>query len=168
MSIETAAFAAEFLSTTAFLHYVVNLETNIAATAAATTATVIYLYRKFFNMTDAKCPVSGSTGKCPFSSKAATSYPNAAKMTKVGVVSSLTGKRSSDGMGLPTAMSQETLDMIVATAPAVAPKMLDITKCFYAKAMAAAPGLLQFFNPAVRTNQNKKIDYRRAVDSFES
>eukprot|EP00536_Pseudo-nitzschia_multiseries_P008034 jgi/Psemu1/197066/e_gw1.197.39.1 len=45
-------------------------------------------------------------------------------------------------------MSQATIDMIVATAPAVAPKMLDITKCFYTKVLGKHPELLQFFNPA--------------------
>lgn len=98
-------------------------------------------------MTQAKCPVSGSTGKCPFAS-AATSYPNAAKLNKDGVITNLSNKRSSDGMGLPEAMSQATIDMIVATAPAVAPKMLDITKCFYAKVLGKHPELKQFFNPA--------------------
>jgi len=100
-------------------------------------------------MTESKCPMSGKVGTCPFaSSKAATSYPNAAKLNKDGVVTNLNNKRSSEGMGLPTAMSQETLDMIVATAPAVAPKMLDITKHFYAKVIGKHPELLQFFNPA--------------------
>jgi hypothetical protein len=107
-------------------------------------------------MTESKCPVSGKTGTCPIiASKAATSYPNAAKMNKDGVVTALTDdcKRSSEGMGLPEAMSQETIDMIIATAPAVAPKMLDITKCFYAKVIGKHPELKQFFNTAVRTKQ---------------
>jgi len=99
-------------------------------------------------MTEAKCPVSGNAGKCPFASAAATSYPNAAKLNKDGVITNLTSKRSSDGMGLPTSMSKETVDMIVATAPAVAPKMLDITKCFYTKVLGKHPELKQFFNTA--------------------
>ena len=99
-------------------------------------------------MTEAKCPVSGNTGKCPFAS-AATSYPNAAKLNKDGVVTNLSNKRASDGMGLPESMSKETVDMIIATAPAVAPKMLDITKCFYTKVLGKHPGLKQFFNTAV-------------------
>ena len=53
-------------------------------------------------------------------------------------------------MGLPTELSTATIDMIVATAPAVAPKMLDITKCFYSKVLSKHPALLQWFNPAVR------------------
>ncbi|VEU41738.1 unnamed protein product [Pseudo-nitzschia multistriata] len=101
-------------------------------------------------MTESKCPVSGASttaSKCPFSGAAATSYPNAAKAVD-GIITNLTNKRSSEGMGLPEAMSQETIDMIVATAPAVAPKMLDITKCFYEKILGSHPELLQFFNPA--------------------
>eukprot|EP00537_Pseudo-nitzschia_pungens_P005106 CAMPEP_0172368360 /NCGR_PEP_ID=MMETSP1060-20121228/26675_1 /TAXON_ID=37318 /ORGANISM="Pseudo-nitzschia pungens, Strain cf. cingulata" /LENGTH=452 /DNA_ID=CAMNT_0013092921 /DNA_START=75 /DNA_END=1433 /DNA_ORIENTATION=- len=100
-----------------------------------------------------KCPVSGATAtsssseaKCPFSG-ASAAYPNAAKAVD-GIVTSLTDKRSSEGMGLPEAMSQATIDMIVATAPAVAPKMLDITKCFYGKVIGKHPELLQFFNPS--------------------
>lgn len=118
-------------------------------------ATGVYLqYLKSKTMTadtaeESKCPFSGTAGaSCPFASKAATSYPNAAKKTKEGVITNLTGKRSSEGMGLPTAMSQATIDVIIATAPAVAPKMLDITKAFYGNALKAAPGLLQFFNPS--------------------
>ena len=101
-------------------------------------------------MTEAKCPVSGNTGKCPFAN-AATSYPDAAKLNKDGVVTSLDVKRSSDGMGLPTSMSQETIDMIIATAPAVAPKMLDITKHFYGKVLGKIPALKNVFNTSVRT-----------------
>lgn len=99
---------------------------------------------------ESKCPMSGKTGTCPFAamSKAATSYPNAAKLNKDGVVTNLNVKRSSEGMGLPAAMSQETLDMIIATAPAVAPKMLDITKHFYGKVIGKHPELMQYFNPA--------------------
>jgi len=108
-------------------------------------------------MTDSKCPVSGSVGKCPFSSaaanessfpNAATSYPDAAKLNKEDIITNLTVKRTSDGMGLPAAMSQDTIDMIVATAPAVAPKMLDITKCFYEKVLGRHPGLKKYFNVA--------------------
>lgn len=125
---------------------------------AASIATGIYLYRrrKSSKMTEAKCPVSGSTGKCPFAS-AATSYPNAAKLNKDGVVTNLSNKRSSDGMGLPESMSKETVDMIVATAPAVAPKMLDITKCFYTKVLGKHPELKQFFNTAVSSKISSKI-----------
>ena len=114
-------------------------------------------------MSEAKCPVSGSTGKCPVSfssaTAAATSYPNAAKTNKDGVVTALNGKRSSDGMGLPASMSQATIDMIVATAPAVAPKMLDITKCFYTKVLGKPPELKQHFNTAVRTIQYNTIQF---------
>mmetsp|Transcript_12651 Transcript_12651/g.26831 ORF Transcript_12651/g.26831 Transcript_12651/m.26831 type:complete len:443 (+) Transcript_12651:138-1466(+) len=92
-----------------------------------------------------------SESKCPFAaafSKAATSYPDAAKANKDGIVTNLTNKRSSEGMGLPEALSQTTIDTIVATAPAVAPKMLDITKCFYTKVLGKHPELKQFFNTA--------------------
>ena len=102
--------------------------------------------------------------KCPFSFNAVTSYPDAAKATTtttttgkdgrstspVTVITNLANPRSSDGMGLPTELSTATIDMIVATAPAVAPKMLDITKCFYSKVLSKHPALLQWFNPAVR------------------
>jgi len=147
------------------------------ATVLATIGTSIYLYstRKSSSkkdstptkkeetkeetkkMTASKCPVSGSAGKCPFSSAAATetafpnvatSYPDAAKPNKEGIITSMNVKRTSDGLGLPTAMSQETIDMIVATAPAVAPKMLDITMCFYAKIIERHPSLKQYFNMA--------------------
>jgi len=107
-------------------------------------------------MTESKCPVSGNAGKCPFASAAAseiafpnvaTSYPDAAKLTKEGIISNMTDvKRTSEGLGLPEAMSQETIDMIVATAPAVAPKMLDITKCFYEKIITRHPSLKKYFN----------------------
>lgn len=107
------------------------------------------------------CPVSNNNasatgGKCPFSSAStattaypnvAKSYPNAAQKTKEGVVTNLNNvKRSSEGMPLPTSMSKATTDMIIATAPAVAPKMLDITKCFYAKVIGKHPELKQYFN----------------------
>ena len=95
--------------------------------------------------TKRKCPVSGQTGVCPISN-AATSYPDAAKLNKDGVVTSLNVKRSSEGMGLPDSMSQETIDMIIATAPAVAPKMLDITKHFYGKVLGKIPALKNIFN----------------------
>ena len=141
-----------------------------AATVIATVGAGIFLYRtkdssetkkptqtkkkETKNMTASTCPVSGSTGKCPFSSttsypNVATSYPDAAKLNKDGVITSLDVKRTSDGLGLPTAMSQETIDMIIATAPAVAPKMLDITKCFYSKIIERHPSLLKYFNLSV-------------------
>lgn len=84
---------------------------------------------------------------CPFAN-AAKSYPDAAKTNEDGVITNLTNKRSSDGMGLPTALSQCTLDVVVATTPAVAPHLLAITKCFYIKVLGSHPELLQFFNPA--------------------
>lgn len=96
--------------------------------------------------------MSSAASKCPFSgakiSKAPTSYPSAAKANKDGVITNLSNKRSSEGMGMPAAMSQTTIDTIVATAPAVAPKLLDITKCFYTKVLGKHPELLQFFNAA--------------------
>jgi len=51
-------------------------------------------------------------------------------------------------MGLPSEMQQQTIDMIVATAPVVAPKALDITKNFYNGMLATQPELLHYFNPA--------------------
>lgn len=63
-------------------------------------------------------------------------------------ISSLENKRGSEGMGLPTVLSQTTLDIIVATAPAVAPKCLEITSHFYSSVFAKLPSLLAFFNPA--------------------
>jgi len=65
-----------------------------------------------------------------------------------GPVSKLTNKRGSEGMGLPGEMQQKTIDMIVATAPVVAPKALDITKNFYGNMLATHPELLEYFNPA--------------------
>lgn len=64
------------------------------------------------------------------------------------VVSTLTEKRGSDGMGLPESLSQETIDIIVATAGVVAPKAVDITCDFYTNVLKKHPGLLEFFNPA--------------------
>ena len=111
-------------------------------------------------MTESKCPMSGAVGKCPFAaamdaSKAPTSYPNAAKLNKDGVVTNLDVKRSSDGMGLPAEMSQATIDMIVATAPAVAPKMHEITKNFYSRVVGKHPELMQYFNMAVRLEKKQ-------------
>mmetsp|Transcript_51868 Transcript_51868/g.60627 ORF Transcript_51868/g.60627 Transcript_51868/m.60627 type:complete len:442 (+) Transcript_51868:102-1427(+) len=60
----------------------------------------------------------------------------------------LTNPRGSDGMGLPSTLSQKTIDTIVATAPVVAPKALDITSHFYAKVIKSHPEILAFFNPA--------------------
>lgn len=65
-----------------------------------------------------------------------------------GPVSTLKVKRGSDGMGLPGSMKKETVDIIVATAPVVAPKALDITKAFYTKMLGEHPELLAYFNPA--------------------
>lgn len=62
--------------------------------------------------------------------------------------SKLTCRRSSDGMGLPDAMSKETVDMIVATAGVVAPQALTITKTFYGGVLKKHPELLTYFNPA--------------------
>ena len=106
-------------------------------------------------MTVPKCPASGdsstSASKCPFTGPSkVVSYPNAAKANDKGIITGLSNKRSSDGMGLPEAISPSNIDLIVATAPVVAPRMLDITKCFYTNVLAEHPGLLQFFNPAVR------------------
>jgi len=64
------------------------------------------------------------------------------------VVTTLTVKRGSDGMGLPEAMSQKTIDTIVATAGLVAHQALDITSHFYKHVLQKYPSLLAFFNPA--------------------
>jgi len=64
------------------------------------------------------------------------------------VVSGLTNKRGSGGMDLPSKLSQKTIDTIVATAPVVAPKALDITSNFYGRVIGKHPELLAFFNPA--------------------
>mmetsp|Transcript_25452 Transcript_25452/g.52990 ORF Transcript_25452/g.52990 Transcript_25452/m.52990 type:complete len:128 (+) Transcript_25452:180-563(+) len=106
-------------------------------------------------MTESKCPISGasstSESKCPFTGPTKVmSYPNAAKANDKGIITGLTNKRSSDGMGLPDAISPSNIDLIVATAPVVAPRMLDITKCFYTKVLGNHPELFEFFNPAVR------------------
>jgi len=96
-------------------------------------------------------PSASSSNGCPFSfsdTAAPTSYPNAAKATKEGIITNLLDKRSSDGMGLPTSLEKDVIDMIIATAPAVAPKILDITKRFYSNVLGAHPELLQFFNAA--------------------
>jgi nitric oxide dioxygenase len=60
----------------------------------------------------------------------------------------LTHARGSEGMGLPAAMKPETVDIIAATAPVVAPKAQDITKTFYAGMFKEHRGLLAYFNPA--------------------
>lgn len=93
-----------------------------------------------------------TTGKCPFQFDRALkkdTYPEAAAQdSKTGVISNLSNPRSSDGMGLPTAMCPATLETVTATAPVVGPKALTITKTFYKNVIGAAPGLLQWFNPA--------------------
>ena len=64
------------------------------------------------------------------------------------MVTTITAKRGSDGMNLPTSLSKETIDIIVATAGVVAPKALDITSDFYTNVLVKYPSLLAFFNPA--------------------
>jgi len=64
------------------------------------------------------------------------------------VVTTLTEPRGSAGMGLPDKLSQATIDTVVATAPVVAPKALDITKNFYTNMFKKHPTLLAYFNPA--------------------
>lgn len=66
----------------------------------------------------------------------------------LAVVSTLTNSRGSADLGLPSSMSQEIVDTIVATAPAVAPQALAITSNFYKRVLGAHPSLLAFFNPA--------------------
>jgi nitric oxide dioxygenase len=56
--------------------------------------------------------------------------------------------RGSAGMGLPSEMKPETIDTVAATAGAVGPKALEITKTFYHRMFQAHPSLLSFFNPA--------------------
>lgn len=70
------------------------------------------------------------------------------KMNGDSTISMLTNKRGSSGMGLPESMSKETLDLIVATAPVVAPKALEITTNFYSRILKKHPELLAFFNPS--------------------
>jgi len=62
--------------------------------------------------------------------------------------STLPQPRGSDGMGLPAAMKPETVDLVAATAPVVAPKALDITKTFYSGMFKDYHSLLAYFNPA--------------------
>jgi len=50
--------------------------------------------------------------------------------------------------GLPNAMKPETVDIVAATAPVVAPKTMDITKMFYGGLLKDYQPLLAFFNPA--------------------
>jgi len=64
------------------------------------------------------------------------------------VITTLTESRGSDGMGLPTELSKKTIDTIVATAPVVGPRALEITSAFYKKVIGKHPGLLSIFNPA--------------------
>eukprot|EP00933_Yihiella_yeosuensis_P068876 TRINITY_DN7490_c0_g1_i4.p1 TRINITY_DN7490_c0_g1~~TRINITY_DN7490_c0_g1_i4.p1 ORF type:complete len:428 (-),score=97.41 TRINITY_DN7490_c0_g1_i4:438-1721(-) len=64
------------------------------------------------------------------------------------MVTTLSTKRGSEGMGLPDALKPETVDMIVATAGVVAPKALDITKTMYSGMLKNNPDLLAWFNPA--------------------
>jgi len=89
--------------------------------------------------------MSTAVATCPFS--AGGKYAPAS-LDKHGIITNLENARTSNGMGLPSEMSKVTIDTIVATAPAVAPKILDITKCFYGKVLPKHPELLQFFNPA--------------------
>jgi hypothetical protein len=146
--------------------------TIIATTTAVAVAVAYYIY-KIKN--DNKNGNKKTKTKCPFSfnnnaAAAVTSYPDAAKAiattvtdkdgssssssstttTTVVIITNLTNPRSSTGMSLPNELSTKTINMIVATAPVVAPNMLDITKCFYGKVLPKHPGLLQWFNPAVR------------------
>lgn len=134
-----------------------NKSTALVVTAATTAAVILgyYLYQNNFNNKNnhnkKKTMTTTTTegGKCPFHFDAVQSYPKAATTSKDGShITNLSNPRSSEGMGLPAALSQKTIDMIVATAPAVAPHMLNITKQFYGKILPKHPELLQFFNPA--------------------
>jgi len=51
-------------------------------------------------------------------------------------------------MGLPESLSEEHIKTIAATAGAVAPQALNITKTFYGKMLVEHPDLLAYFNPA--------------------
>mmetsp|Transcript_570 Transcript_570/g.1323 ORF Transcript_570/g.1323 Transcript_570/m.1323 type:complete len:437 (+) Transcript_570:187-1497(+) len=77
------------------------------------------------------------------------------------VVSTLTNNRGSDGMGLPTEMTPETVATVVATAGVMAPESLEITKTFYNAMFKKHPGLLAYFNPAhnvpISTHQPKAL-----------
>ena len=70
------------------------------------------------------------------------------KRRRKTMVTSITAKRGSEGMNLPTSLSKNTIDIIVATAGVVAPKALDITSDFYSNVLVKYPSLLAFFNPA--------------------
>jgi nitric oxide dioxygenase len=51
-------------------------------------------------------------------------------------------------MGLPKQMSETTISRIKATAPVVASRALDITKCFYKNLLGENPSLFSVFNRA--------------------
>mmetsp|Transcript_6861 Transcript_6861/g.7317 ORF Transcript_6861/g.7317 Transcript_6861/m.7317 type:complete len:515 (+) Transcript_6861:54-1598(+) len=157
-----------------FAKYNNNNKESIIATTAIAAASVVfigyYIYKNNNNNNNNKQNDNNDTQKsntmistpppsaaasssgCPFSrgtSKSKASYPNAAKRTKEGIITNLQDvKRSSEGMGLPTSLEKEVIDIILATAPAVAPQILDITKRFYTNVLGAHPELLQFFNAA--------------------
>lgn len=52
----------------------------------------------------------------------------------------------SEGIGLPSQMSDKTIETIKATACVVAPKALDITRNFYERVFTKMPELFSFFN----------------------
>eukprot|EP00934_Nitzschia_sp_Nitz4_P003742 Nitzschia sp. Nitz4//scaffold49_size126201//118729//120006//NITZ4_003663-RA/size126201-processed-gene-0.103-mRNA-1//-1//CDS//3329553212//3732//frame0 len=64
------------------------------------------------------------------------------------ILTTLTAARGSEGAGLPTALSDSTIDIVTATAPVVAPLALDITKNFYTRMLGNHPELLAYFNPS--------------------
>ena len=118
------------------------VETNytavLATLAAASIGAGIYLYKNNAKSRDAMssskegsaCPFSGAAAKsgsaCPFAGaaaqekksypNAATSYPDAAAAGADGVVTGLTNKRSSEGMGLPAELSQSAIDVVMPAA----------------------------------------------------
>jgi hypothetical protein len=95
--------------------------TVIATVAAASIGAGLYLYNHN-KSPEASTAMSPSASKCPFAGAApsakaypdaATSYPDAAAVNADGIVTGLTNKRSSEGMGLPAALSQSTIDLVV-------------------------------------------------------
>lgn len=72
-------------------------------------------------------------------------------------------QRGSAGLGLPETLSASTIDIIKATAPAVAPRALDITSHFYGTLFPAHPELFSLFNEA---NQKAGTQPRALANSI--
>jgi len=72
-------------------------------------------------------------------------------------------QRGSSGLGLPKALSANTIEIIKSTAPVVAPLAVEITTNFYARLFINHPELFAFFN---KSNQNQQKQARALAQSI--